>query len=317
MANNFNDIIKLIDKSIANFNKNIPGIQGTILDDVVLQIKRLDLDAKGDIKTTVANIKIINSIKQKLNKLIMTDDYISSVKDFVKVFNEIAVLQNEYWASVEKEFKPKPLLREIRTQAIDDTANNLTENGIGVNVKDKIVNILRTNITSGGSYKQLESQLRESLTDTKQSEGILSRYTRQVTTDAINQYSAQYTKAVSDSLSFEWFAYQGSDIVTTRPFCDAMTDRRYFHITEVPSLLKATDLYYVNKKTGKKELVPIYSKTGLPAGMYPNENADNFFILRGGYNCGHQIRPVSEDQVPLDIVERVKATVAYKNFKRA
>jgi len=48
--------------------------------------------------------------------------------------------------------------------------------------------------------------------------------------------------------------------------------------------------------------------------MIPDTNAENFFVRRGGYNCGHQIFPVIERLVPKDIQDRVKATAAYKRF---
>lgn len=308
----FNDILKRIDKAVKRFNSKVPGIQQDVLDNVLEELKRLDLRS-GKIKPTVQNIKILASIKSKLQRLILTDGYIQELKEFAKSFNEIAKLQNEYWKQVETSFKPKTLLKEIKNQAISDTVKKLTEAGIGANIGDRLTEILRSNITSGGSYKSLESQLRQSLTNTQKSDGILLKYTKQITTDSINQFNAQYTQIVSSDLGFEWYGYQGSDIITTRPFCDAMTDFRYFHVTEIPRLLRADDLYYT--KDGKRTKVPIYDKTKLPHGMIEGTNPDNFFIRRGGYNCGHQIRPVSESLVPAEIKQKVFSTSQYRAWK--
>ena len=288
-----------------------------MLDNILLQLRKLDLDDLGNIKSNVTNIRLLASIKSKLVKLVLTDDYLKQVKDFADSFNQITDLQNIFWKSIESTFKPKPLLREIRTQAIEDTVNSLTEAGIGTNIADEITGILRSNITTGGSYKSLEQQLRTALTDTGSSDGLLTKYTKQITTDSINQYSAQYTQIVSNDLGYEWYAYQGTDIKTTRPFCDAMTDFRYFHVSEVPALLAAKGLYYTNQKTGVRQLVPKYQKTGLPNGMIEGTNPQNFFIRRGGYNCGHQIRPVSERMVPGEIKGKVFLTPEYKQWKIA
>jgi len=239
----FKKILTLIDKAIEKFNKRIPASQRAMLDEIELELRRLDLN--GDkIKTTVANLRIVNSIKNKLQRLILTDDYRTDVKEFVRSFNDVTKLQNEYWKGIESTFKPRPLLREIRKAAITDTVKALGEAGIGTAIGEQIAGILRTNITAGGSYKQLTGQLRESLTDTDASKGLLSKYAKQITTDSINQYSATYTNTVTGDLAFEWYGYQGTDIKTTRPFCDAMTDFRYFHISEVPRLLKAEGLTY-------------------------------------------------------------------------
>lgn len=312
MPTKYSDILEKIDKAIAKFNKRIPKVQRDIFNEIQDQIKRLDTNGTK-IKSTVYNLKIIASIKVKMVRLIVTPEYLKDVKDFVTAFNDITKLQNQYWKEAESTFKPKTLLREIRKQAISDTVKKLTADGIATTISDKVSDILRTNITTGGSYAELNRQLRMSIMGDPKTDGSLLKYSKQITTDSINQYNAQYTQTVSSDLGFEWFAYQGSDIKTTRPFCDAMTDLRYFHVTEIPRLLKADDLYYI--KDGKKTKVPIYAKTDLPHGMIPGTNPANFQINRGGYNCGHQIRPVTERVVPLDARERVFATAAYKRWK--
>lgn len=308
----FDNTVKESQKAIEKFNENIPKLQREMYNEIMGELKRLDLK-DGNIKVTVANLKVINSIKNKLTKLILNDDYIENVKEFVGSFNEVAKLQNEYWQSVEAKFKPGPLLREIRTQAISDAVKQLTESGIGANIGDAISDILRQNITSGGSYKQLNGQLLESLTDTQKSDGLLTKYSKQITNDSIQQYNRTYTQQVASGLGMEWYAYQGSDIKGTRPFCDALTDIRYFHQSEVPRLLRAEDLYYT--KDGKRTKVPIYARTGLPHGLIEGTNAENFFIRAGGYNCGHSIRPVPERNVPIEIRDRVYNSHAYHRWK--
>lgn len=278
-------------------------------DALVEEVNRLDLYPDGKIRPTVKNLSILSSIKNKMNRIVLTDEYKQEVKEFAKAFNDVTKLQNQYFKGLESTFKPRPLLKEIRKQAITDVVGKLTEAGIGANVSDRITDILRTNITTGGSYKELTSQLRDGLLNTEQ-KGYLDKYAKQVTVDSMNQYNAQYTQVVTSDLAYTWFKYDNTDIDTTRPFCDAMTDQPYFHISEIPRLLRAEGLYYL--KDGVRTKVPIYAKTGLPHGMIPGTNPDNFMIRRGGYKCGHQIRPVAERQVPLEVRERVFATAEYQ-----
>jgi hypothetical protein len=309
----FSDILQSIEKAVERFQKKMPARQKAMYASISDELRRLDT-RNGKISTTVKNLKIIQSIKNKLTRIIVSPEYIKDVKQFISAFNEITVLQNQYWQSVEEKFTPPKLLRELRKQTIADTVKNLTASGIGATITDQIASILRTNITTGGSYAQLTEQLRDKVLTTT-TDGALVKYTKQITTDALNQYSAQYTQAVSSDLGFNWFAYQGSDIKTTRPFCDAMTDIRYFHVTEIPRLLRADNLYYM--KDGVKTKVPIYDKTELPHGMIPGTNPANFQVNRGGYNCGHQIRPVSERLVPIARREEVFATSEYKRWKES
>jgi hypothetical protein len=39
--------------------------------------------------------------------------------------------------------------------------------------------------------------------------------------------------------------------------------------------------------------------------MIDGTNSSNFIIRRGGYNCGHQLVPVAEEAVPLEIRSKI------------
>lgn len=305
----FNEISKAITKALKQFEKRIPAMEKSMAHDVNMEIFRLKKN-NGQIANTVENMRIVTSIKNKIAQLLNTESYQKGTAKFLDSFNTITALQNQYWKQAEKSFKPSDMLREIREQAINDTAKKLGEQGIGVGIGDKVVDILRTNITSGGTYRQLQEQLRTALTQTE-TPSLLRRYVTQITTDSVHQYNAQYTQQVSSDLGYQWYAYQGSDIMTTRPFCNAMTDFRYFHISEIPRLLRGEGLTYKDPKTGAVKPVKVNKKTNLPDGMIEGTNTSNFFVRRGGYNCGHQIRPVSEKLVPLDIRNRVFGSPEY------
>lgn len=312
------DILKSIDKAIEKFLDKIPAAQKRMYDGISDELKRLDT-SNGRIKTTVANLKVIQSIKNKLTRLIVTPEYLKDVKEFIGQFNEVTKLQNEYWKSVESKFEPRPLLREIRKQTISDTVKNLTSSGIGAAISDQIATILRTNITAGGTYAELTEQLRDKILKTT-TDGALQKYAKQITVDSLHQYSAQYAQTVSSDLGFEWYAWQGTEIMTSRPFCQAMVENnRYFHISQVPNLLEGKDaqgnkLKYIDNKTGKEKTVGLYDKTDLPHGFIPGTNVSNFFINRGGYQCSHQARPVTERVVPIAVREYVYSTEAYKRW---
>lgn len=309
----YSDILKAIKKAVSGFNKKIPAAQRAMFDAISEEITRLDLYEDGRVRTTAKNLSILASIKNKMIRVLVTPEYKQDVKEFAKAFNEVTLLQNQYWKQQEADFKPRPILRALRKQAISDTVNKLTESGIGVNVGERITSMLKASITSGGSYKKMTASLRDGLLNTEQ-KGYLDRYAKQVTIDSLNQYSAQYNNIVASDLGYEWFKYDNTDIETTRPFCDAMTDQPYFHLSEIPRILRAEGLYYY--KDGVKTKVELNSKTGLPAGMIPGTDASTFFVNRGGYNCGHQLRPVHERQVPQEVKDRVQATPAYISWKK-
>lgn len=315
---NFRKILDRIDDAIASFIERIPESQTAMMEALDEELRKLDLD-NGKIKPSIKNIKIITNIKNKLLKVVLTDEYKTQVKEFLKSFNDVTALQNEFWRGVEKKFKPSSILKQIKQVAIEDTAVKLMEAGLDANVAQPIKDILTMNVTQGGSYKQMQAALKESVTTTEASPGLLDRYTKQITVDSVNQYNRNYTQIVSSDLGFEWFAYQNTTINTSRAFCIAMHERRYFHISEIPDLLQAKGLYYTNKK-GKRVKVPLNPKTKLPDGMYPTTNVSNFITLLGGYNCGHQAGPVSANLVKMQdptLYNTVTSSAAYKRWEAA
>lgn len=287
-----NQILTTIDDAVNSFNANIPKLQQAILSDVILLVKDLDISPDGTIKNSVTNLRTIGKIKAKLESIVLNDSYLKEVKKFTDAFEAVAKLQNQYFLSIEKTFKPKALLAEIQKQSINAAIESLTEAGIGVNVVDEIQSMLRKNITSGGSYSDLVSQLRNSIISNKTGAGLLERYMKQVTVDSIQQFNAQYSHAISDDLQLEFFWYTGSNLETTREFCEHLTKKKWIHKSELQTILGG-DI--------DGHQVKINPKTKLWAGAIPDTNVANFKINRGGFNCGHQLAPVSSAVIPQSI----------------
>jgi hypothetical protein len=305
----FKLLIDRITSAVDNFNKGIPGIQKQMLDEINLLTQQLNI--KGDsIKITAGNIRLLDRLKSKLQSIILSPEYVSAVKQYTTSFNDVIKLQNEYFSAVQSNFTPPKLTKEIRNQAIRSVVDNLTESGISANITSKIHDLVRNSVSTGGSYNSLNNQLRDYIINNTTGEGQLLKYTKQITTDALNQFSGEYASVITSDLGFEWFRYSGSNIETSRPFCLACRDRQWFHISELPKVLKG-DFQEFKDYNGK-----IYKKTGLPQGMVPGTDVTNFQVYRGGYNCGHQWRPGSEDLVPQNIKDRVYASLEYKNWAK-
>jgi len=291
------ELLTAIDAAITDFNDKIPGHQQRIYRDLLVMLK--DLKVKnGKILNTVDNLKLIIKVKAKLKTIVADKTFVKDVTKFTDAYDEISKLQNTYFSSFAVKFKPMATLAVIREQSIETTKAFLIEGGVNQALMPGIDEILKANITTGGSYAELTEQLRAFMLKTD-TEGALERYSRQITTDSINQYSANYTANVSDHLNVQWYYYSNSLIETSRPFCVNMRKHmEFFHKSEVPELLKGD----INGHQ-----VPLYDKTDLPQGMVEGTNPASFFVFRGGYNCGHQILPASRTIVPQAAKDRVKA----------
>lgn len=297
MEKEIKDIIDTIEKSIAGFQKQIPGIQQNVFDDLQNQLSKLKT-SNGSILSSAENLKLIGDIQNKIERIILTNDYAAVSKDFLSSFSEVEALQNTFFKAFNSKFTPKNTLGIIRQLAVESTANSLLDQGLNANIIDKISDILRTNITAGGTVAQLSNQLRDHILTNESGLGSLDRYTTQITTDALNQYSAQYNDAVAQDLGImNWGRYTGSNLTTTREFCEFLTKKQWVHKSELPTIIKGNI-------DGHK--CKIYKKTELPEGMIAGTNENNFNIYRGGYNCGHQFFWVPDAAVPADIKARIK-----------
>jgi hypothetical protein len=269
-------------------------------------IKGLETD--GDtLLNTIANLKKINQIKIRLEKLIVDPVYKKALKKFVQSYNDIAAVNNQYFASITSDFTPAKSLSILKNTAVHSTINNLTEAGIDVNVTGLIKRILWKNISAGGSYADLTDQLRSFMLGNDKVDGALMQYAKTYTTTAVNQFSAEYNKSIADDLGLEWYVYTGSLLTTSRPFCIHAVDKKYIHISEFPALLQGD--------FGELGKVRLNKKTDLPEGMMEGTNPENFPRRRGGWNCGHQLIPIATLIVPKNVQDKVYASFAYKTWK--
>jgi hypothetical protein len=299
-----NATLDAIDRGIIDFQDGIPEIQRRIYERLILLQKELQIQG-GTITNSAKNIRLLSRIKADLYDIIFDDtDYMESVTQFSQLYGKVEQLNAAYFKAFEKKFKPSKIVPEIRKQSVSLVLENLTEAGLEANLINPVREIINTYVTTGGSYAKLATELQNYITgydsDAGRVEGQLQKFTRQITTDAINQYSATVNEVMTQDLGWEWYRYQGSNVRDTRTFCEALKKKKYFHRSELNKIIKG-DFEEFRALKGK-----IYDKTGLPQGMYDDTNTSNFLQYRGGYNCGHQAYPIPTALVPASVRAALK-----------
>ena len=294
-----NEVLNNIDDSITKFVDGLPEAQKGIFDKVMNLVKQLDTDSSGNIKNSINNVRLLSMLQSAIHDVVMTEDYKGKIKDFTQNFDKIAELQNNYLSTVFDNFGVTPVLGEITQASMDITADALGDSGLSNDLANEIKDVLKQNILAGAKFSDLADQLKTSIQGNDQIDGALVRYAKTYAIDSVNTFNASYNQQVTQDFGAEWYRYIGTNKDTTRPFCDALThkDNGYFHISEVPGFL----LGEVGTET-----VPLYAKTDLPEGMKDGTNEASFFINRGGWNCNHQIFPVSRLSVPKTLYNRIK-----------
>jgi len=292
------DLLKEIDLAVERFLQASDRAQTRAFSDVVDLLKQLDTK-RGVVLVNKKNLAIIRDIRKRLNRSFLNPEYKAAVEAFLRSYDNIAALQVKYFKTIDAEFDYKETLKEITKQAKTYVLEQLLGSGFESGIVTQVEDIIRQNVTGRASYADLVKQISAYLADsTSKSPGKIAAWSRQIVTDGLNQFSAQFSSIVSEDLGLEWYMYVGSNIETTRQFCQLMTHKKWVHKSELPIILRGSidgTKYKVSKTTG------------LWYGAVPGTNAGNFYLYRGGYNCGHQYLPVSAVVVPLAVKNKLKA----------
>lgn len=284
-------IQSIIDNASDKFSSKLSVTEKGLLNEVLTLTQQLNV-SNGRIASTVENLKLVNKIKAKLNQVVLNKDYLKDVSNLVKTFDDISSAQMQYFSSLTDKLPATDKYKLMQSMAVDNTITSLTKAGIESNVTGKLADMLLKSVTSGGMYSDLVGSMTEFLTETEKSPGALTRYAKTYVDTTLNQFAGQNNKLMTADLGLEWFQYVGSNIKTTREFCEHLTAKEYVHISEIPEIVKG----HIDGHACE-----IYEKTGLPYGMIEGTNQYNFEINRGGWGCRHALNPISSISVPLNI----------------
>ena len=282
----------LIDGSVDSFNESIPRLQKDILNRIQLFLRDLDI-RRGDIRSTVANLRKINRLKREIQNAVLNDKYLKQVNVFGQLFEKVTELQTEYFVSLEKGFTLPTFVNQLKKTSVDAMVEGLTGAGIRANITEKAAQIVERNITEGAGFGDLMDEMRTFLTKTDKGTGALSRYTQVLTTDSLNGYVREYNQVVSDDLDFKWFIYTGALVDESRDFCKALVKKKWIHILEFGKITNpGNNFALINGKRVSK------------AGLKPKTNPVTFRSKAGGWQCSHLVSPINEEFVPKNIREK-------------
>lgn len=297
----FKDVINTLDKAADGFGNIANAEQKKIYEEVVTLAKDLETDAQGKVKQTITNLKRLNQIKAKLAALSKDKEWVAGIGKFVKYFDILQKQQNAYFSTAfpqltlgESAKKRNEMMKQI---AVNNTIEALMGDGLKANVTDKLNDILLRGVTSGAKWADLQQELRDHLMGKEGGKGAFARYATTYATTALSQYTGQHNQLMTKDLGLEWFMYVGSNIETTREFCEVLTKKKWIHKSEIPTILQGK----IEMPDGEIVEVAIYEKTGLPKGMIADTTPENFQCNCGGWNCRHQLLPVADAMVPAAI----------------
>ena len=255
----------------SRMDEALPRVFAKLSDQVIDLASDLSLDPKDRAKSLKELIKLKKDIA---NTIITNAPYQLQVAEVIKGFEMLAELSNEYITLAIGDFKPKKALYEAILEAnIATTKDALLGAGIRENFGTAIQEVLKDNIAGVGSRSELNKTLRKFIEGSPQDAPFLNRYIKQTTNDSVMTFNAEYIQTIAEDLDVEYYYYQGTLIADSRPFCVSRAGR-YFTTDEVKA--------WPNLKGWQ--------------GRMAGTNSSTIFIYRGGYNCRHQLWPVSKEQ---------------------
>jgi len=265
-------LLKQIDALIRGaegaISDKMQGFQDALIKDLVRELNKLLTIQDSDILQSAENMKSIKQIRALLDRFFSSKQYLATVREAVTPYDAISQGLTEYFALIAPDF-------EIQAQFVkatidfykNQTIELLAGEGVNTNIKAQLERIIFQGIENGAPLASLEASTAEYLAGV---DGALVRYSKQVTTDTLNTFSRAYTEGVAEGLGLEHYYYSGTEIKTTRDFCDKRIGK-YFTKAEV-------EAWASQKWAGKK------------AGT----NKDTIYKYLGGYNCRHKLLPVTE-----------------------
>jgi hypothetical protein len=286
------EIVKAIDKRISNFQEGIPELEKSAFRSIQNILNQLKTDAKGNIKVSVENLRLISKAKARLSAAIYKPEYYDKLIELNRSFNDITKLQTEYFNGIFTDFTKPDVINEIKKVSFTSTAESLSEAAINDVVVNKATSIMENSIKSGGSFADMNKSLEEFILGSPKVDSKLASYSKQVLTDSLSQYSANYNKIITDDLGLDWYQYVGPLVETSRPICEHLVAKQWIHKSELGGISRGV----------------VDGENVGTAGMITGTNAANFQIYRGGYNCNHLLVPVAAENVPKYLRDKFDTT---------
>lgn len=232
----------------------------------------------GFIVINSANLSLISDIGANLERALQGQDYLNAVRGFLGEFDEQGRIITAY---LEGEFAGFEL-SDLANQSLLVSRTNAANALLGQSLKTPILNPIEQTvieaINSGAAYTDLVRALRTLSVGNDEVLGLLDRYAKQISYDAFAFADRSFTQVAVQDLDIQFYRYQGGIIKDTREFCQERNGK-FFHFEEIESW------------------------AGLKwQGKIKETNEKSIFIYAGGYNCRHSFVPVSEVNIPKEVL---------------
>ena len=255
----------------------------------------------GQIDVTAANIRQITIISDELKQVFLTKEYVNAVKEFAREFSAQTVLADQLIAA---QFGNAAKTAAVEGSALAASAyieiakRSAIDALVGAPIDKEFIKpiqgILENAVVNGATFGETLEAVNQFVDGNANSVSRLKKYAKQITNDSFSVADRSYTSVISEALDNDWFYYSGTELDSTRCFCQERVGN-YYHYKEIESWGDGKNLGDCNVGGGEW------------AGMIVGTNSKTIYSYLGGYNCKHSLIPVSEFIIPESDILRAKA----------
>lgn len=274
-------ISTIAERAEQRLTKAVTKTQRELFDQMQTALSRLELDSEGLIKQSQANRKILQKADRIFDRAINQSGYYQNLDQFAGNIAAITGANQKYFDFVLDSFtSDAQYLKSLQRSSISTIESLLANDGLESQLKRPLMEILNQNVNSGASFADMLTQIRQFIVGNADAEGKLLRYSKQISRDALFNFSSAMQEAISEKSGLQYYYFSGGLMDDSRDFCIARAGN-YFHKKEIERWAR---LNWQGKR--------------------PGTTSSTIFIYRSGFNCTHSYIPVSESVVPKEVIER-------------
>jgi hypothetical protein len=269
-------IIRKQDRTVSSANQtffdSLPATEQRVFAALSKHVQKFSSDGERFVFDD-GNVLLTNQVERIILDAIQGSTYPKDVNGFLRNFETLKQFNFDIHRDVNDLSPDKlgELINPIQRATVEQTLQSLTGSGVSSNFIEPVRTGIFQNIVAGSTKADLEAYLRRFILGTPDVDGTLSRYVKQVSRDALNQFDGQVNAKIANEFGLDAYRYVGSLIEDSRPQC-----RRWVAMGVIQTKDLPAEIAWMNANG---------------TGAIPATSPETFSIYRGGYNCRHSAIP--------------------------
>lgn len=262
-----------------------------MIEEILKYIRELVSNGKLELAGTFAETSL--AIQAKILEIVDGTEYYGAVQKYAGTIDTIErVIVSQYASINDLDVKDVVFGNKFRSQVVNVLEDALLQDGFLSEIIEPIRDVIAKQALYGVSFEEAEKEVSDYITKNGLGSQMKSVRPKQVGRDLLYQYDGAIQREIQKDYGMNAFIYVGGHVKDTRPFCDHLADREdgEWFIDELEEVLEE---YCPNGvPSGAKvsyTTIGGVKESTKGAGMIRGTSVDNFAILRGGYNCLHEV----------------------------